>query len=52
LLAEVAIEGSLHGGTKLIERGVLGLLRGGTEFLSKITKNLILEGRLAWKRGN
>jgi hypothetical protein len=43
LLAEVAIESGLHGCTKLIERCILGLLRGGTEFLSKITENLVLK---------
>ena len=34
LLAQVAIESGLHGGTELIEGCVFGLLRGGTEFLS------------------
>ncbi|KAI6759685.1 hypothetical protein HG530_010365 [Fusarium avenaceum] len=47
LLAQVAIEGSLHGGTKLIERCIFGLLRGGTELLSEITENLVLKSGLA-----
>jgi hypothetical protein len=47
LLAQVAIEGSLHGGTKLIERCIFGLLRGGTELLSEITEDLVLKSGLA-----
>jgi hypothetical protein len=37
----------LHGCTKLIERCVFGLLRGRTEFLSKISENFVLKSGFA-----
>lgn len=43
MLAQVAVEGGLHGSTELVEGGVFWLLGRGAELLSEITKDFILE---------